>query len=174
LERAGLGRDEPVPVFVTGQGESDAERPITAAYRRGGVGNMFSLFRVCLLRADAVTDWRPLLRLSEEVLAVPMRELAMAEENQLVQLQQDWLAARGVVLCRQGRYQEARNPGNNSVWVFLAFAHLRLGQIVDAGQCMEKVLAPKADANFSWEALEIELSRPNDVELQKELSALLR
>src|SRR5262249_41803392 len=75
--------------------------PITAAFRKGSVGNILSLFRACLLRADAVADWQPLLRLSEEVLAVPMRELALAQENQLVHLRQDWLAARGAVLCRQ-------------------------------------------------------------------------
>jgi tetratricopeptide (TPR) repeat protein len=156
--------------------------PMTKAFRRGSVGNILRLFRTCLLRADAVTDWQPLLKLSEEVLAVPMRELALAQENQLVNLRLEWLAARGAVLCRQGRYQEAitslrqsvsqeRKAANDASWVFLAFAHLRLEQKADAAQCVDKVTAHKGDANFSWEALEVELLRPNVVELQTEINA---
>src|SRR5262249_25391060 len=80
---------------------------ITARFRRANVGNLLGVFRVCLLREDAVTDWRPLLQLSEDVLAVLTRQLALAQENQLVNLRLDWLAARGAVLCRQGQYQEA-------------------------------------------------------------------
>jgi tetratricopeptide (TPR) repeat protein len=143
---------------------------------------MLGLFRVCLLRADAVTDWQPLLQLSEEVLAVPMRELALAPEDQLVKMRLDWLAARGAVLCRQGRYQEAidclrqsvspeRTTGKEATWVFLAFAHLKSGQKAEARPWLDKVLAAKTDANFSWGALELELLRPMVVELQKEISA---
>jgi hypothetical protein len=61
--------------------------------------------------------------------------------------------------------------GNDAAWVFLAVAHLRLGHKAEAGQCMDKVLPPRSDANFSWESLEIELLRPNVVELEKEISA---
>jgi WD40 repeat protein/Flp pilus assembly protein TadD len=156
--------------------------PMTAAFRRGGAGNMLSLFRACLLRADAVPDWQPLLKLSDEILAVPMRESSLAQDDQLVQMRLDWLAARGGVLCRQGRYEEAITSlrecvsqewkaGNDAAWVFLAVAHLRLGHKAEAGQCMDKVLPPRSDANFSWESLEIELLRPNVVELEKEISA---
>ncbi|MFO0846603.1 MAG: tetratricopeptide repeat protein, partial [Gemmataceae bacterium] len=141
-----------------------------------------SLFRVCLLRADAVADWRPLLQLSEEVLAVPMREIVLAREDQLVRLRQDWLAARGAVLCRQGRYQEAidclrqgvsqeRKAGNDAARVFLAYAHLRLGQKAEARRWLDAALVPKAEVNFSWAALEVELLRPTVVELQKETRA---
>jgi tetratricopeptide (TPR) repeat protein len=156
--------------------------PMTAAFRRGSVSNILSLFRVCLLREDAVSDWRPLSQLSEEVLAVPMRELALAEESQLVRLRQDWLAARGAVLCRQGRYQEAidclrqgvrqeRKAGNDAARVFLAFAHLRLGQKAEARQWLDAALVPKAEANFSWAASEVELLRPTVGELRKEIGA---
>jgi Flp pilus assembly protein TadD len=162
----------------------ETDGPLTAAYRRASVGNMLDVIRVCLLRADAVTDWRSLLRLSDEVLAVLMRELARAGQNQLVDLHLDWLAARGAVQSRQGRYREAitslrqsvspeRRASNDAAWVFLALAHLRLGEKAAAGECLDKVLAHKPDANFSWEALEVELLRPNLVELQqmkKELS----
>jgi tetratricopeptide (TPR) repeat protein len=129
-----------------------------------------------------VPNWQPLLKLSEDVLAVPMRELALAQENQLIHLRQHWLAARGAVLCRLGRYQEAmtslqesvgpeRKTGNDAAWVFLALAHLRLGRRAEAAQCMNKVLAHKAAANFSWEALEVELLRPVVADLQKEMGA---
>lgn len=66
---------------------------------------------------------------------------------------------------------QERKAGNDAAWVFLAFAHLRLGQKAEARQWMDKALAPKANANFSWGALELELLRPFVVELQKEISA---
>ena len=76
-------------------------RWMTEAFRRGSVGNILGLFRTCLLRADAVRSWQPLFKLSEQVLAAPMRELVLAPENQLVNLRLKWLAARGALLCRQ-------------------------------------------------------------------------
>jgi tetratricopeptide (TPR) repeat protein len=156
--------------------------PTTAAFRRGSIGSMPTLFRVCLLRADAVPNWQPLLKLSEEILAVPIRELALAPENQLVNLRLDWLAARGAVLCRQGRYADAitdlsqglsqqRHSGQYAARVFLAFSHLRLGQKEEARRWMDKALAPEADIQFSWEVLEVELLRPVVANLQKEMGA---
>jgi Flp pilus assembly protein TadD len=156
--------------------------PTTAAFRRGSIPDILTLFRVCLLRADAVPDWRPLLKLSEDVLAVPMRRLALAPENRLVNLRLDWLAARGAVLCRQGRYADAitdlsqgvsqeRHSGQYAARVFLAFSHLRLGQEEEARRWMDKALTPEADAHFSWEALEVELLRPVVAVLQKEMGA---
>jgi hypothetical protein len=62
---------------------------------------------------------------------------------------------------------QKRKAANDSAWVFLALAHLRLGQRVEAGQCIDKVLDHEAAGNFSWEALEVELLRPNVVELQE-------
>jgi tetratricopeptide (TPR) repeat protein len=141
-----------------------------------------SIFRVCLLRADAVPDWQPLLLVAEEILAVPMRELALAQESQLVSLRRDWLAARGAVLCRQGRFQEAipslqqalgpdGKAGNDAARAFLAFAHLRLNQKAEARRWLDKPLAPQPGAQFSWGALEAELLRPLVDELRKEISA---
>jgi hypothetical protein len=120
--------------------------------------------------------------LSEDVLTVPMRRLALAPENQLVNLRLDWLAARGAVLCRQGRYADAitdlsqgvsqeRHSGQYAARVFLAFSHLRLGQKEEARRWMDKALAPEADAQFSWEVLEVELLRPVVADLQKEMGA---
>jgi Flp pilus assembly protein TadD len=154
----------------------------TAAFRRGSIGNILALFRVCLLRANAVPDWQPLLKLSEDVLAVPMRELALAPENQLATLRLDWLAARGAVLCRQGRFADAitdlsqgvsqqRHSGQYAAQVFLAFSHLRLGQKEEARHLMNNALAPEADARFSWEVLEVELLRPVVADLQNEIGA---
>jgi Flp pilus assembly protein TadD len=155
--------------------------PLTAAFRRGSVGNILNLYRVCLLRGDAVTDWQPLLNVAEEILRVPMRELALAPEGQLANLRLDWLAARGAVLCRQGRYreailslQEALGPdgkAGNAARVFLAFAYLRLNQKAEARRWMDKPLAPQAGAKFSWGALEAELLSPLIDEIRKETRA---
>src|SRR5262249_22746662 len=84
--------------------------PTTAAFRRGSIGNILTLFRVCLLRADAVPDWQPLLKLSEDILAVPMRELVLLPENQLVNVRLDWLPAPGAGGWRPGRGGGARTP----------------------------------------------------------------
>jgi Flp pilus assembly protein TadD len=156
--------------------------PTTAAFRRGSLSNILTLFRVCLLRADAIPDWQPLLKLSEDILAVPISGLVLLPENQLVNIRLDWLAARGAVLCRQGRYAEAitdlsqgvsqeRHSGQYAARVFLAFSHLRLGQEQEARCWMDKALAPEADARFSWEVLEVELLRPVVADLQKEMGA---
>jgi tetratricopeptide (TPR) repeat protein len=157
-----------------------ADGPTTAAFRRGSISNILTLFRVCLLRADAVPDWQPLLKLSEDILAVPMHGLALVPEKQLVNMRLDWIAARGAVLCRQGRYADAitdlsqgvsqeRNPGQYAAWVFLAFSHLRLGQVGEARRWMNQALATEAYAQFSWEALEVELLRPLVANLKKEM-----
>jgi WD40 repeat protein/Flp pilus assembly protein TadD len=159
-----------------------ADGPATAAFRRGGLSNILTLFRVCLLRADAIPDWQPLRKLSEDILAVPMRRLVLLPEDQLVNIRRDWLAARGAVLCRQGRYADAitdlgrdvsqeRHSGQYAARVFLAFSHLRLGQKEEARRWMDKALAPEADAQFTWEVLEVELLRPVVADLQKEMGA---
>jgi Flp pilus assembly protein TadD len=156
--------------------------PMSAASLRGNRDNILTLLRVCLLRSAAVPDWQPLLKVSEDILAVLMRESSRAPENQLVSARLDWLAARGAVLCRQGRYADAitdlsrgvsqeRSPGQYAARVFLACSHLRLGQDREARRWMDKALAPEADAQFSWEVLEVELLRPVVADLQKELNA---
>jgi serine/threonine protein kinase/WD40 repeat protein/tetratricopeptide (TPR) repeat protein len=163
-------------------GDLGAGGPLTAAFQRGSLSNILPLFRVCGLRADAVADWQPLLKLAEDILAVPMRELALAPEDQLASLRLDWLAARGAVLCRQGRYQEAipslqqalgqdGKAGSAVAKAFLAFAHLRLNQKPEASRWVEKSLAPQAGATFTWGALEAELLRPFIDQLRKEISA---
>jgi tetratricopeptide (TPR) repeat protein len=159
-----------------------ADGPTTEAFRRGSLSNILPLLRVCLLRADAITDWQPLLKVSEEFLAVPMSGLVLLPDDQLVNIRMDWLAARGAVLCRQGRYADAitdlsqgvsqeRHSGQYAARVFLAFSHLRLGQKEEARRWMDKALAPEADAQFSWELLEVELLRPVVADLQKEMGA---
>jgi hypothetical protein len=155
---------------------------MSAASLRGNRDNILTLLRVCLLRSAAVPDWQPLLKVSEDVLAVLMRESSRATENQLVSARLDWLAARGAVLYRQGQYADAitdlsrgvsqeRSPGQYAARVFLAFSHLRLGQEREAKRWMDKALAPEADAQFSWEVLEVELLRPVVADLQKEMDA---
>jgi WD40 repeat protein/Flp pilus assembly protein TadD len=154
--------------------------PTTAAFRRGSLGYMLTLFRVCLLRADAVPDWQPLLKLSEEVLALEMLQSAVGPQNQLANLRRDWLAARGAVLFRQGRSADAitdlrqaadqeRQPTQYVGRVFLAFCHLRLGQKEEARRWLDNAIAPEPAARFSWESLEIDLLRARVAELQKEL-----
>jgi hypothetical protein len=151
---------------------------MSAASLRGNLDNILTLLRVCLLRADAVPDWQPLLKVSEDVLAVLTRGSSRAPDNQIVNLRLDWLAARGAVLCRQGRYADAitdlsqgvsqeRHSGQYAARIFLAFSHLRLGQKEEARRWMDKALAPEADAHFSWEVLEAELLRPVVADLQK-------
>lgn len=152
-----------------------ADRPATAAFRRGGLSNMLVLFRACVLRPDAVTDWQPLMKLADDILAVPMRELALAPEPQLANMRLDWLAARGAVLYRTGRYEEAvtclresastDRKTDDLARVFLALAHQKLGQPGEARRWAEKV-AP-AGAGFSWEAVEAELLRPLLAEVEK-------
>jgi WD40 repeat protein/tetratricopeptide (TPR) repeat protein len=160
----------------------ETDGPRTAAFRRGSISNILNLFRVCILRADAVPDWQPLLQVAEEILAVPMRELALAREDQLVGLRRDWLAARGEVMCRQGRFQEAIGPlqqalgqdgkaGNDVARVFLAFAHLRLHQKAEASRWLDRSLASPTGATFTWGALEAELLRPFIDQLRKETVA---
>src|SRR5262249_46023075 len=118
----------------------------------------------------------------EDILAVPMRRLVLVPEDQLVNIRRDWLAARGAVLCRQGRYADAitdlsqgvsqeRHSGQYAARVFLAFSHLRLGQEEEARRWLDKTLAPEADAHFSWEVLEAELLRPVVPDLQKAMPA---
>jgi hypothetical protein len=156
--------------------------PTTAVFRRGSLSNILTLFSVCLLRANAIPDWQPLLKLSEDILAVPLRGLVLVPEDQLVNIRRDWLAARGAVLCRQGRYADAitdlsrgvspeRHSGQYAARVFLAFSHLKLGQKEEARRWMDKALAPEADAHFSWGVLEVELLRPVVAGLQKEMGA---
>jgi WD40 repeat protein/Flp pilus assembly protein TadD len=159
-----------------------ADGPTTAAFRRGSITNILTLFRVCLLRANAVPDWQPLLKLSEEVITLPIRRLGIYPEHQLVNLELDWIAARGAVLCRQGRYADAiadlsrglsqqRHSGQYAARVFLAFSHLRLGQGAEARRWMNKAVAPAADAQFSWEVPEVELLRPVVADLEKQMGA---
>jgi serine/threonine protein kinase/WD40 repeat protein len=156
--------------------------PMSAVCLKGDIVNILTLLRVCLLRADATPDWQPLLKVSEDVLAVLMRGTSLAPENQPVNAPLDWLTARGAVLCRQGGYADAitslgqcvnqgKNPLQYVARVFLAFSHLRLGQEGEAKRWMNEVHAPAADAQFSWEALEIELLRPMVKALQKEIGA---
>jgi WD40 repeat protein/tetratricopeptide (TPR) repeat protein len=160
----------------------ETDGPQTTAVRRGSVSHLLGLFRVCLLRADAVPSWQPLLQVAEEILAALTRALARTPEGQLQALRRDWLAVRGAVLSRQGRYREAipslqqalgpdGKAGNAAARAFLAFAHLRLNQKAEASRWVDKPLAPQAGAMFSWEALEAELLRPFLEELQKELRA---
>jgi WD40 repeat protein/tetratricopeptide (TPR) repeat protein len=156
--------------------------PMSAVSLKGDIANVLTLLRVCLLRADAIPDWQPLLKVSEGVLAVLMRESSSAPKNQLANAPLDWLTARGAVLCREGRYADAitslgqcvnqkPNPLQYVARIFLAFSHLRLGQEGEARRWMHGVHAAEADAQFSWEALEIELLRPMVTALQKEIGA---
>jgi tetratricopeptide (TPR) repeat protein len=154
--------------------------PMSEVSLKGDIANILTLLRVCLLRADAIPDWQPLLKVSEDVLAVLMRESSSATKNQLANASLDWLTVRGAVLCREGRYADAitslgqcvnqkPNPLQYVAQIFLAFSHLRLGQEGEARRWINEVHATEADAQFSWEALEIELLRPMVTALQKEI-----
>jgi hypothetical protein len=135
---------------------------------------------VCLLRAEAVPDWQPLVKLSDDILAMPMPPIVFSPQNQLGYFRSDWLAVRGAVLFRQGRYAEAitdlsEAAGQERQWaqyvarVFLTLARLRSGQEVEARQWLDKAIAPERAAQFSWESLAIDLLRARVAELQKEL-----
>jgi hypothetical protein len=156
--------------------------PMSAASLRGSFDNILTLIRVCLLRTDAVPDWQPLRKASEDVLAVLVRGSSLAPVSQPADARLDWLTARGAVLCRQGRYADAitdlsqgvsqvRHSGQYAARVFLAFSHLSLGQEGEARRWMKKALVTEADAQFSWEVLEVELLRPAVADLQKEMGA---
>jgi Flp pilus assembly protein TadD len=158
----------------------ETDGPMSEASLRGDIDNVLSLLRVCVLRADAVPDWQPLLKVSRDVLAVLERGSSFAPENQLVNARLDWLTARGSVLCRQGRFADAitdlsqgvsqeRHSGQYAARVFLAFSHLRLGQKEEARRWMDQALAPEAYAQFSWDVLEVELLRTVVADLQKEM-----
>ena len=93
----------------------------------------------------------------------------------------DWLAARGAVLCRLGRHQEAvdslrlgvtqdRKPSDATARVLLAVALLKLGRKAEAGRCLGPGAATGRDAGFSWEGAEEGLMRPTVAELQAELT----
>jgi tetratricopeptide (TPR) repeat protein len=154
--------------------------PMSAAALRGNPDCILNLLRVCLLRADTVADWQPLLKVSEDVVARLMRPPPLTPENQLMDSRLDWLTARGAVLCRRGRYADAipdlsqavgqqRQPAQYLGRVFLALAHLSLGQEVEARRWLDKAITSEPGAHFSWESLEIDLWEHEVAELQKEL-----
>ena len=160
----------------------ETDGPTTAAFRRGSISEVITLFQVCLLRAEAVPDWQPLVKLSDDVLAMPMPRRLFASQTPLGYFRSDWLAVRGALLFRRGRHAEAitdlsEAAGQERQWaqyigrVFLAFAHLRLGQEQEARHWLDKAIAPEPGAGFSWESLAIDLLRPAVAELQKELGS---
>jgi WD40 repeat protein/tetratricopeptide (TPR) repeat protein/tRNA A-37 threonylcarbamoyl transferase component Bud32 len=123
---------------------------------------------VCALGPDGVTDYAPLLRLAEAVLA---KAEAQARPGALLIL--------GAALYRAGRYQEAlarleehltanSSPPQPQTWAFLAMAHQRLGHADQARRCLDKIPATvPADGQPFWTALEVDL-------LRREAEALVR
>jgi Tfp pilus assembly protein PilF len=83
----------------------------------------------------------------------------------------DHLNTLGAVLCRAGRYQEARqrldecigaalNDVTAADWLFLALVHLGLDDPAQARQCLAKVPQPTPrEGAVSWADLETELLR---------------
>jgi WD40 repeat protein/tetratricopeptide (TPR) repeat protein len=114
----------------------------------------------CALGPDGVTDYAPVLRLAEAV-------LAKASPQELPAT----LLIAGAVLYRAGRYQDAlarleehrvaeRGQPTPQAWALLTMAHHRLGHADEARKCLDKVPAqtPADDPNL-WQALEVDLLR---------------
>ncbi len=144
---------------------------MTSPRRVGGSIELFtadSIVWACALGSDGVTDYAPLVRLAEAVVA-----------KAAPPLQPGTRVVLGSVLYRAGRYPESiarleqwptteRGPAPAQVWAFLAMAHHQLGHAEQARQCLNKVpaLAPAND-KWSWDALEVEV-------LRREAEALVR
>jgi WD40 repeat protein/tetratricopeptide (TPR) repeat protein len=147
--------------------------PTADARLAASFGSLHDLVRLCVLRHDAVGDWRPLGQLAGHVLAALETTEAPADRSLQEELRRAWLGARGAVLCRAGRYREAIDHLQKSVGadgtggtfttrVFLALAHQGLGQAAEARRWIDKAFAtpPAPGRLFSWEALEVALLRP--------------
>jgi hypothetical protein len=116
---------------------------------------------MCALGPQAVEDFDPVVALAEG--AVKAGGDARARHDRL-----NILAA---VLCRAGRYKEARQrldesigaPGKEAAaadWLFLALVHLGLDDLAQARQCLAKVPQPTPrEGEVSWADLETEVLR---------------
>ncbi len=123
------------------------------------VANAFAW--TCALGPAAVEDFDPVVALAEG--AVKAGGDARATH--------DRLNALGAVLCRAGRYREARQRLDDSIraagkdaaaadWLFLALVHLGLDDPVQARQCQAKVPQPtRKEGEVNWADLETEVLR---------------
>ena len=116
---------------------------------------------MCALGPKAVADFAPVVALAEGA----VKAGGNARERH------DRLNTLGAVLCRAGRYQEARQRLDESIraagkdaaaadWLFLALVHLGLDDPAEAEKCLAKVPQPTArEGEVSWADLETEVLR---------------
>ncbi len=116
---------------------------------------------MCALGPKAVEDFAPVVALAEG--AVKAGGDARSRHERLNTL--------GAVLCRAGRYPEARQRLDESIrvagkdaaaadWLFLALVHLGLDDPAEAEKCLAKVPQPTPkEGDVSWAELEIEVLR---------------
>jgi hypothetical protein len=120
------------------------------------------------------------VKLSDDVLAIPMPRILFTPQNQFGYFRSDWLAVRGALLFRQGRHAEAitdlsEAAGQERQWaqyvgrVFLPLVHLTLGHEDEARHWLDKAAAPETGARFSRESLATSLLRLTVAELKKAL-----
>jgi len=122
---------------------------------------------ICALGPNAVEDFDPVVALAE----------GAVKAGGDARVRHDRLNTLGAVLCRAGRYPEARQRLDESIraagkdaaaadWLFLALVHLGLDDPAQARQCLAKVPQPTPkDGAVSWADLETEVLR-REVETQ--------
>jgi tetratricopeptide (TPR) repeat protein len=116
---------------------------------------------VCALGPRAVEDFAPVVALAEG--AVKAGGDARATHDRLNTL--------GAVLCRAGRYQQARERLDESIrtaekdayaadWLFMALVHLGLDDPAEAEKCLARVAPPTPrEGEVNWMDLETEVLR---------------
>ncbi|HEV3259427.1 MAG TPA: hypothetical protein VG013_21350, partial [Gemmataceae bacterium] len=116
---------------------------------------------MCALGPKAVEDFDPAVALAE----------AAVKAGGDARARHDCLNTLAAVLCRAGRYQEARQRLDECIgaadkdayaadWLFLALVHLGLDDPAQARQCLAKVPQPPLrDGEVSWADLETEVLR---------------
>ena len=115
----------------------------------------------CALGPAAVADFDPVVALAE----------GAVKAGGDARTRHDRLNTLGAVLCRAGRYPEARQRLNEGIraggqdayaadWLFLALAHLGLDDPAQARECLAKVPQPTPrEGTVSWADLETEVLR---------------
>ncbi len=116
---------------------------------------------ICTLAPQGVEDFAPVVVLAE----------GAVKAGGDARTRHDRLNTLGAVLCRAGRYQEARQCLNECIgaaekdacaadWQFLALAHLGLDDRAEAQKCLAKVpLSTPKDGEVNWLGLETEVFR---------------
>ena len=129
------------------------------------VANAFAW--ICALGPKAVEDFDPVVALAEGAVKAGGNERERHER----------LNTLGAVLCRAGRYQEARQRLDESIraagkdayaadWLFLALVHLGLDDRAEAEKCLAKVPQPTPrEGEVSWADMETEVLR-HEVEMR--------